>query len=1055
MYSHNNSSGTFEEVDIPLDLQHKLDMAMNGMDVNDMVPTIHVDGHNNNNNDKNNNNNNENDIANVLTNTTHRSAGASGNHLYSFNPCLVPKIYSMPDDTTLNRLKSNNDNSRENSHTQLNKNNHHHSHNRRLSKTRSSGQVSLLSESSADSLNLLLEKQRISQLNHPMHQELIVHQGSNWNSKVKETNRISLTYDPISKRKVLNTYEIIRELGQGQHGKVKLAKDINTNEFVAIKIVNRHERNKFPSFFKKITENDKIKREIAIMKKLHHQHVVRLIEVLDDLKSRKIYLVLEFCGKGEVKWYNDKNCLEMDARGPPILSFQQTREIIRGVVLGLEYLHYQGIIHRDIKPANLLISEDGTVKISDFGVSLASTNIMRSSNNSVDTHRSIDNSSGNDNDDNYYDDSHSLDELELAKTAGTPAFFAPEICLGDDVFTKYNVDRSELFKGSCISLMIDIWALGITLYCLLFGQLPFISKHELELFEKIVNDKVTFPSFKELNENGVSNISCQEEYDVCIDLLNRLLEKNPAKRIIMADIKIHNFICWDFNHIPRYNTREVEHILHDKEEFEQNQNESYEPISVTRHELKHAVSGIGKKIKESILKSLPMKYGNNNNNNNNTSSSTNISSSILDNNHLGNQNKKLINNTNPLRKFRKDNSDLSLLLSEGSVMSDIGDHDIITTLTQPLSMESIESNERALLNRDNKQINIHSPLHDTELYQSNNGNVINENNDEINDCGNVNNTHFNDKTLTINQNDCRGDDEDKDIDGHNGCEDDDDNNDDSNNNRGTSNVINLPINSSFASLDSFYIDNYAMSKMGLQSHSSLHMNGSNPSSSNFNSRNMSMPSSNGLGSLTPGSFNFYNTSNLNMTPGISNNNSTTNNNNNGSSSSHNESSPRTFGIPSSRTPTSRLDDKNGRRNRRNIRQDVTSKKRNSKSQSVKTTINKKDKSQNEDMNKTKSSNIIPPPTRRIQRGNFLSALNGSESDFNQSSTSSVSSVSSTGSSSSSSSSSSNVSSYYNDDINSIDSLPFEFAVDPERGGSVVSFDMSRLQGGGGGSFLTG
>ena len=259
----------------------------------------------------------------------------------------IPEITSMSVDSNINRFKSM-DNQRRKS-------------NDYLSKTRSSEQVSLLStNSSTDSLNLLLERQRISQLNHPMHQVLISHHGSDWKSKVKETNKISLTYDPVSKRKILNTYEIIKELGQGQHGKVKLAKDINTNEFVAIKIVNRHERNRFyRTFFKKITENDKIKREIAIMKKLHHPHVVKLIEVLDDLKSRKIYLVLEYCSKGEVKWYDDNNCLEMDAKGPPILSFQRAREIIRGVVLGLEYLHYQGILHKDINPANFFYIRRG------------------------------------------------------------------------------------------------------------------------------------------------------------------------------------------------------------------------------------------------------------------------------------------------------------------------------------------------------------------------------------------------------------------------------------------------------------------------------------------------------------------------------------------------------------------------------------------------------------------------------------------------------------------------------------------------------------------------
>ena len=515
--------------------------------------------------------------------------------------------------------------------------------------------------SSMDSLNVLLEKQRIQQLNHPAHQDYLLSSrgnstydlatsyfppeypttaglGTKYNTgnnlsppmtsstvttprsgfsmqlPVRETNRISLTFDPISKRKVLNTYEIIKELGHGQHGKVKLARDIVTNQLVAIKIVDRHEKSsRISKFFKQIRENEKIKKEIAIMKKLHHKHVVKLIEVLDDLKSRKIYLVLEYCSKGEIKWCKEDTAgLEMEARGPPILSFQKIREIIRGVVLGLEYLHYQGIIHRDIKPANLLISKDNIVKISDFGVSvalssglnsgsLASASASTSANSSIEQltataagghgrrpagRQGILNKS--------LDESHdSLNEVELAKTAGTPAFFAPEICLGDEVFTKFNFDKSEMFSGSCISLMIDIWALGVTFYCLLFGKLPFTSEFELELFNKIVNDPVEVPTFEEIQHNGVSKVSCKEEYDAAIDLLNRLLEKNPSKRIPMKEIKEHPFILWDYNHMEGDDPNVKVTKLLERELFLRNQTDLFEQISITKQDMKNALSGVG------------------------------------------------------------------------------------------------------------------------------------------------------------------------------------------------------------------------------------------------------------------------------------------------------------------------------------------------------------------------------------------------------------------------------------------------------------------------------
>lgn len=1016
MYSHSNSNDTFEGVDVPLDLQHKLNMAICGMESHNLPPAVHENSSDDNNNAYyKNTNTNINSIMdqNMNTKNTHESY-----------PSLIPQSNFISDDIDISKIKS--------------RDNQEGKSNQYLAKTRSSGQVSLLStNSSTDSLNLLLDRQRISQLNHPMHQVLISHHGNDWKSKVKETNKISLTYDPVSKRKVLNTYEIIRELGQGQHGKVKLAKDVNTNEFVAIKIVNRHERNKFHrTFFKKIIENDKIKREIAIMKKLHHPHVVKLIEVLDDLKSRKIYLVLEYCSRGEVKWYDDSNCLKMDAKGPPILSFQRTREIIRGVVLGLEYLHYQGIIHRDIKPANLLISEDGTVKISDFDVSLASTNIMKhcSNNNSLDTQPTL---PDNNNNSDIITTTSSVDELELAKTAGTPAFFAPEICLGEEVFTRYNVNRTELFNGSCISLMIDIWALGVTLYCLLFGKLPFVSNHELELFEKIVNDKVMYPSFNELSSNNISNVSCEQEYDSCIDLLDRLLEKNPAKRIPIADIKTHSFICWDFNHIPKYNPSEIKHILHDKKEFEQNHKKSCKPISITKRELKYAVSGIGKKIKDSFLNSK--NYIKNNNNNNNIAS---------------------VNEINSGKKFRKNNSELSLLLSEGSIMSDIGEHDILTTLTQQLSLESIQSSESEGFSKNDKQMPNRPILTKKNVCDNNNYMTSNDLYAEHSN----GNDKLQNNTLLSNNND-----NDSEIQEYN-------------------NVINLPINSSFASLDSFYIDNYALSKVGLQSPSLVNLDGSNPSSSYFNTRNPSFSSSNGFRSFLVSHNKLYGTNNNNNSGDVISNNS-------------NNTSQTNFTKPTIRTPTPRLETKNGRRNVKNIKSRVATSKdknRNKKNENkpnnniifsnskdkdvVKCAITDDNTDNGNNVNNQSNGKNLPkddmkqlnnnshminqynpliPPLRRIQRGNFIDALNGSDSDSHESgsfqstcssssSSLSSSSYSSSSSSSFSSSSSSLSSNIYHpvEDINSIDSLPFEFAVDPERVGSVVSFDMSRFQGNG-------
>lgn len=348
-----------------------------------------------------------------------------------------------------------------------------------------------------------------------------------------ETNEVFLEYDPVSKRKVLNTYEILRDLGHGQHGKVKLARDTLSNVLVAIKIVDRKSK---PKLGRSNPPEDKIKREIAIMKKCNHPHVVRLIEVLDDLKSRKIYLVLEYLEKGEIGWQKDIGGLLK-----PVHSYFRVKKIFRDVVLGLEYLHYQGIIHRDIKPANLLVAADDTVKISDFGVSFATSSAE------------IDN------------------EVALAKTDGTPAFFAPELCQ----------------MSSKVSHMIDLWALGVTLYCLLFGQLAFNGDNEFALFENILTKPVNIPTKSALLDGDrVTDL----EFSACVNLLDKLLTKDPEQRIDIPELKKHRFFLTGLSHSDskKYTSRCHADMK----------------IKVSNEEVDDAVIGVGNKIKKRLARAL-------------------------------------------------------------------------------------------------------------------------------------------------------------------------------------------------------------------------------------------------------------------------------------------------------------------------------------------------------------------------------------------------------------------------------------------------------------------
>lgn len=402
-------------------------------------------------------------------------------------------------------------------------------------------------------------------------------------TSVKETHHINIDYDPVSGRKTLNTYEIIKELGRGQHGKVKLGRDLETGEYVAIKVVDRTGRPRLGRLNTRNTQEDKIKREIAILKKCVHPNIVRLREVLDDSTSKKIYLVLEYMEKGEICWQTET--------GEPAMSRYQVKTTARDVLLGLEYLHYQGIIHRDIKPANLLLSADEMVKISDFGVSYASD--------------------------------CGADEFELAKTAGTPAFFAPELCV-----TSTDTPRPP------ITYKIDIWAFGVTLFCLLYGCVPFIADSEFELFKVIVNQPLIFPdevppSQRQLHDDHLSpadtikqlsmfyyprNSSDESspaaaaalerpkdslepltpreldaDLELAKDLLRKLMEKDPEKRISLEEIKRHPWIC---------DGLESQNL----DKFLTNPAEVDERIEVTGEEVRAAVQGITGKIKRGLTK---------------------------------------------------------------------------------------------------------------------------------------------------------------------------------------------------------------------------------------------------------------------------------------------------------------------------------------------------------------------------------------------------------------------------------------------------------------------
>ncbi|KAK6636455.1 hypothetical protein RUM43_010116 [Polyplax serrata] len=240
----------------------------------------------------------------------------------------------------------------------------------------------------------------------------------------------------------------------GSYGLVKLAYNEEDSTYYAMKVLSKKKLLKKAGVFGRTIPNrkdpskpyrnsplEKVYREIAILKKLDHPNVVKLMEVLDDPVEDNLYLVFELVEKGEV--------LHIPTEQP--LSERETWGYFRNIILGIEYLHYQRIIHRDIKPSNLLLSNTGQIKIADFGVC------------------------------NEFDGNDAF----LSTTAGTPAFLAPE-ALGNKKFSG---------KAS------DIWSIGITMYSFIYGNVPFTDTNIIGLYSKIQNEPIQFPSKPEVSED--------------------------------------------------------------------------------------------------------------------------------------------------------------------------------------------------------------------------------------------------------------------------------------------------------------------------------------------------------------------------------------------------------------------------------------------------------------------------------------------------------------------------------------------------------------------------
>ncbi|KAJ3021058.1 hypothetical protein HKX48_009303 [Thoreauomyces humboldtii] len=288
----------------------------------------------------------------------------------------------------------------------------------------------------------------------------------------------------------VNQYHIIKDIGSGAYGRVVLCRNEQDRRYYACKIVSKARlRKKFrwsggpgnrgpPSAEASMDHLSSIKREVAILKKLSkHPNINALVEVLDDGKEDNLYMIFELCEYGPIMKIQMR-----DSVNP--LSEDLARRYFRDVVLGLEYLHYKRIIHRDIKPENLLLKAGpplGVVQIADFGIS------------------------------NMFEDGE--EEPVVDDKNSSPLFSPPEACQS----------HTRQLRG----FAVDIWALGVSLYCLVHGRAPWQEESIILLYEKIVETPAE---------------TCVALSTELQDLLAQMLKKDPDERITLQNVKEHPWI---------------------------------------------------------------------------------------------------------------------------------------------------------------------------------------------------------------------------------------------------------------------------------------------------------------------------------------------------------------------------------------------------------------------------------------------------------------------------------------------------------------------------------
>jgi len=251
-------------------------------------------------------------------------------------------------------------------------------------------------------------------------------------------------------------FELLNLVGKGSFGKVIQVRKIDTGEIFAMKVLSKRH----------IVEHNEVahtKSEKNILMKLQHPFLVGLNYSFQT--DDKLYFILDYVNGGELFYH-----LQREKR------FSEDRVRFYGaeIVLALEYLHSAGVVYRDLKPENLLLTDEGHICMTDFG--LCKEGLFKP-------------------------------EDRTETFCGTPEYLAPEVLVGQGY-----------------GKAVDWWSFGSLLYEMLTGLPPFYSQDVQEMYRKIMTDKLTFPDFVHPDARNLLEKLLERDAD------KRLTEPNLIKR---------------------------------------------------------------------------------------------------------------------------------------------------------------------------------------------------------------------------------------------------------------------------------------------------------------------------------------------------------------------------------------------------------------------------------------------------------------------------------------------------------------------------------------------